>query len=596
MPTFDWKDVSCMQDLGVGSFGSVHSAKFVQGTEKETVVIKKLRGESDESKRRFVKEGEMLNSIKHVNVPRFYAFSDAPFGLMMEYAAFDFTPFGFEKTVSTLEDFYHFIDYEFDFESFADVITICLRDVAAGLEFLHKMDIAHRDLKPSNILVSNQHYCNKDKVLAANEYEHCPIVCKVADFGLSRSLQTQTQTIVESRTSNVHRGTPAYMAPEICTSNLATANQSDLKKMDIWSLGLVAFAMVNPNLMNPYCKEAERLGGNYSVETMKCIMLTQQLPQHDQKYESVRVTQWWQVVEVFTMCAKFDPDSRPSAEEVLRSINIDDPEASLLIKPLTVSQNTALENFDVAVAHQLENESSVLPTEKNLGPEEPHVLNEGTNACAFLAIVICDKILGQQKTVLLSHTDLTELADDVIKEFPEKVNKFRDPSKTYDKSEAKTILETNGLLSQQYELSEEFVSNNPVFSEAGSRELITALNNVPHNTIQLGIYTCPPYTFTVGLHNESYFIADTHPVGKDVGGNGNGICVATYDRSPRSCRLICQWILKRLALSGVNGKMPQSLSWLTMKTTSNGMISIVLYILKDMLRADHWTLGSGRRR
>ena len=103
-----------------------------------------------------MKEGEMLNSIKHVNVPRFYAYSDAPFGLMMEYAAFDFTPFGFEKTVSSLEHFYHFIGYEFDFESFANVITICLRDVAAGLEFLHKMAIAHRDLKPSNILVSNQ--------------------------------------------------------------------------------------------------------------------------------------------------------------------------------------------------------------------------------------------------------------------------------------------------------------------------------------------------------------------------------------------------------------------------------------------------------
>ena len=316
-----------------------------------------------------------------------------------------------------MEDFYHFIDYEFDFESFADVITICLRDVATGLEFLHKMDIAHRDLNPSNILVSNQHYCNKDKILVANEYEHCPIVCKVADFGLSR---------------------------------LATANQSDLKKMDIWSLGLVASAMVNPNLINPFCKEAERLGCNYSMEAMKCIMLTQQLPQHDQKYESIRVTQWWQVVEVFTMCAKFDPGSRPSAEEVLRSINIDDPEVSHLIKPLTVSQNTALENFDVAVAHQLENESSILPIEKNLEPEEPHVLNEGTNACAFLAIVICDTILGQQKTVLLSHTDLTELADDVIKEFPEKVNRFRDPSKTYDTSEAKTILETNGLLSEQY--------------------------------------------------------------------------------------------------------------------------------------------------
>ena len=103
---------------------------------------------------------------------------------MMKYVAFDFAPFGLQKTLYNLEDFYHFVDCEFDFKMFDDVITICMRDIVKGLEFLHGIEIAHRDLKPSNISVSNQHYAQKEESAVQKEYQACPIVCKVADFGL----------------------------------------------------------------------------------------------------------------------------------------------------------------------------------------------------------------------------------------------------------------------------------------------------------------------------------------------------------------------------------------------------------------------------
>ena len=38
---------------------------------------------------------------------------------MMEHSCFDFGPLGVEKKVSTLEDFVHFVDDEFDSSSFA---------------------------------------------------------------------------------------------------------------------------------------------------------------------------------------------------------------------------------------------------------------------------------------------------------------------------------------------------------------------------------------------------------------------------------------------------------------------------------------------
>lgn len=76
----------------------------------------------------------------------------------------------------------------------------------------------------------------------------------------SRSLDLQTRTTLLLRTECVGRGTPAYMAPEIHLAKKPNASQDDLKKTDIRSLGLVMYAMVNPNVEGPYHGELEQAG------------------------------------------------------------------------------------------------------------------------------------------------------------------------------------------------------------------------------------------------------------------------------------------------------------------------------------------------
>ena len=46
-------------------------------------------------------------------------------------------------------------------------------------------------------------------------------------------------------------GTPAYMAPEMQLNQLVFASQEDLKRADIWSLGLVMHTMINPDIGSP---------------------------------------------------------------------------------------------------------------------------------------------------------------------------------------------------------------------------------------------------------------------------------------------------------------------------------------------------------
>ncbi len=52
----------------------------------------------------------------------------------------------------------------------------------------------------------------------------------------------------------------AYMAPEMQLNQLDSASQDDLKRSDMWSLGLVMHAMMNPELGSPYRVEIEPTG------------------------------------------------------------------------------------------------------------------------------------------------------------------------------------------------------------------------------------------------------------------------------------------------------------------------------------------------
>lgn len=144
------------------------------------------------------------------------------------------------------------------------------------------------------------------------------------------------------------------------------------------------------------------------------------------------------------------------------------------------------------------------------------------------------------------------------------INEHRKFDQYYDVSEAKLKLKELKILSSDYELSEECISSNTVFSDNGRTELINALTQkLDQSESAVPIYTCHPYIFSVGKHKDALFLVDTHPVSEDLGGNCNGLLLVTPDCSPRSCKLLVQWILNRLLKAGASEKELQSLAWLT---------------------------------
>ena len=97
---------------------------------------------------------------------------------------------------------------------------IILRDVVAGLKFLHSHGIIHRDLKLSNILLSESGQA------------------KIADFGLAVRTEPASSDGTGDSKERTICGTPNYLAPEI----LNKKNYG--RGADIWSLGCLLFSFL----------------------------------------------------------------------------------------------------------------------------------------------------------------------------------------------------------------------------------------------------------------------------------------------------------------------------------------------------------------
>lgn len=87
------------------------------------------------------------------------------------------------------------------------------RQIIYGLEYLHQKNICHRDLKPENILLDKNYQL------------------KIADFGFARWMR---ETVAETPC-----GSPHYAAPEVIK-----AEKYDGRKADIWSAGVILYALL----------------------------------------------------------------------------------------------------------------------------------------------------------------------------------------------------------------------------------------------------------------------------------------------------------------------------------------------------------------
>jgi serine/threonine protein kinase len=193
--------------IGKGAMGAVYRARSAAGAE---VAVKTLNSElmGGETAQRFLRESELVRSLKHPHVVRTLdAGQDRATGLMF-----------LVMPLLKGRDLEHVLDELGALEP-RSAVRIALQ-AARGLTAAHRIGIVHRDVKPGNLILDE---------------EEGEIVVRVCDFGIAKQMGGENSLTA----TGSQLGTPDYVSPE----QLRSSKHVD-ERADIWSLGATLYQML----------------------------------------------------------------------------------------------------------------------------------------------------------------------------------------------------------------------------------------------------------------------------------------------------------------------------------------------------------------
>uniref|UniRef100_A0A670JQW5 LIM domain kinase 1 n=1 Tax=Podarcis muralis TaxID=64176 RepID=A0A670JQW5_PODMU len=215
--------------LGKGCFGQ--AIKVTHRETGEVMVMKELIRFDEETQRTFLKEVKVMRCLEHPNVLRFIGvlYKDKRLNFITEYIK-----------GGTLRGIIKNMDGQYPWSqrvSFA-------KDIAAGMAYLHSMNIIHRDLNTHNCLVRE----NKSVV--------------VADFGLARLMVDEKNQLATLKKPDRRKrytvvGNPYWMAPEMINGE--------------WGRGRASGDIARASLLGIQHPEQRKVHGNKG----NCLTLSQ---------------------------------------------------------------------------------------------------------------------------------------------------------------------------------------------------------------------------------------------------------------------------------------------------------------------------------
>jgi cyclin-dependent kinase len=192
-----------LEKLGEGTYGVVYMAKEKQSG--SLVALKRMNPAAEEEgvPATTIREICLLKELHHDNIVRLYdvMFQSPKLTLVFEYCEYDLKKYMDTRPSKKLE-----LDSE---------VKPFLKQMLAGLQYMHAKQVVHRDLKPQNLLLTT----NKE--------------LKLADYGLSRVEGIPVKKYTHEAV------TLWYRSPDVI---LGSANYG--LAVDIWSVGCIFAEML----------------------------------------------------------------------------------------------------------------------------------------------------------------------------------------------------------------------------------------------------------------------------------------------------------------------------------------------------------------
>ena len=192
--------------LGIGGMGAVYRTRDPKLNRDVALKVLSTEFSLDPDRlARFRREAQVLAALNHPNIAAIYAVEESTNIQALVLELVEGPTLAERMALGPIP--------------LAHCLSIA-KQIATALEAAHEQGIIHRDLKPSNIKLRSDG------------------VAKVLDFGLAKTLGTDSRIGDAATRDGIILGTAAYMPPE------QAKGQPVDKRADVWAFGCVLFEML----------------------------------------------------------------------------------------------------------------------------------------------------------------------------------------------------------------------------------------------------------------------------------------------------------------------------------------------------------------